>query len=343
MIKLSALLLAAVLLSACGPAPAPHTVTELSGATMGTTYSVKVVDLPGSVDVDSLRSDVDGVLRDINAMMSTYDPASELSRFNTHAGNDWFAVSPEVVEVIMEARRVSELSGGRFDVTVGPLVELWGFGAPDTGNAVPSDQAVRDARARVGFEKLDVRMQPPGLRKTEPGLHVDLSAIAKGYAVDRVSALLASRGLAHHLVEIGGELRGRGMSHRAVPWRIGVERPDATGRSVYAAVNLADRGMATSGDYRNFFEREGQRYSHTMDPRTGRPVRSGLASVTVVADTCMSADALATALMALGPVDAFALAEQEGIAAFFIERTDTGFRDRATRAYAQLTLGAKSS
>ena len=325
-----ALLLAAILLNACRANPEPHAQTELTGHTMGTTYSVKLVNAPADLDRTALQRDIQTLLVAINRQMSTYDPESELSRFNRHPTTDWFPVSPAVIRVVEEAKRTSRLSDGTFDITVGPLVDLWGFGPGETSDAVPDDRRIEQVRSRVGHEKLQIRNNPPALRKTVSGLRVDLSAIAKGYAVDEISRLLSRRGLARHLVEIGGELRAKGHNADARPWRIGVERPGPGFNIVHAAIDLDNRGLATSGDYRNFFERDGRRYSHTLDPAGGKPVTHALASVTVVAKSCMRADALATALLAAGPERGYRLAEREGVAALFIERTDQGFTDRAT-------------
>ena len=321
-------LFAVLFLPACDAAP-PRQV-DLTGPTMGTTYSATLARPPGDLDRAALRETIDARLADIERQMSTYDPESELSRFNQQQTTDWFPVSPAVVKVIDEAARVSRFSAGAFDVTVGPLVDLWGFGPKETRAAAPDMAQVARAQALVGYEKLQIRMDPPALRKTTPGLRVDLSAIAKGYAVDELSRLLSARGLNDHLVEIGGELRGKGHNARDRPWRIGVENPGPGLREAYAAVYPGDRGLATSGDYRNAFERDGQRYTHVIDPIGGRAQTHALASVTVVAASCMRADALATALLTAGPERGYRLAERAGIAALFIERTDRGFTDRAT-------------
>ena len=307
-----------LLLAGCGPESAK--VLALNGATMGTTYSVQVLPPHADLDPDALQRRIDVLLAKVNALMSTYAPDSELSRFNATQSTDWFAVSPELVKVVDVARQVSDASGGAFDITVGPLVNLWGFGPESRPDALPAQTDIDAARARVGYHKLHTRAEPPALRKDQPDLYVDLSAIAKGYGVDRVATLLESEGLTDYLVEIGGELRGRGVNGRGEPWRIAVERPEAGRRSVFRIVPLHDLGMATSGDYRNFFEVNGKRYSHSIDPSTGWPVQHPLASVTVLADDCMWADAWATALLVLGTEKGHALAESRGLAALFISR-----------------------
>jgi len=230
---------------------------------------------------------------------------------------------------------VSEMTDGAYDVTVGPLVNLWGFGPQDTHDKIPARGAIESARARTGYHNLELRQTPAAIRKRLPGLYVDLSSIAKGYAVDRVARLLEGQGIENYLVEIGGELRGKGHNERGTAWRIGIERPSANDRAVYKALKLDRSGLATSGDYRNYFEHDGQRYSHIINPLTGQPVSHKLASVTVIAASAMRADALATALMVLGPQDGYALAEHEGIAAFFIVKVGKGFTNKASPAFMQ--------
>jgi len=320
-------------LAACGTGGARHASIELSGSTMGTTYSVKVVDPPAQLQRDTLAALVEAELDGLLRKLSTYDPQSELSRFNHSRETDWVAASGEMVEVLAEARRVSELTGGAFDVTVGPLVDLWGFGPVLTGDRIPSDAEIAALRAHVGFRHIEVRAAPPAIRKLDPDNRVDLSAIAKGYAVDRLALLLESRGISSYLVEIGGELRGRGHNPAGDHWRIGVERPASGERAVHDVITIDDAGVATSGDYRNFFEQDGQRYSHTIDPHTGRPVTHTLAAVTVISPRTMRADALATALMVMGPDAGYELADREGLAALFIVRSANGFVDRYTSAY----------
>ena len=311
---------------------------ELQGATMGTFYSIQVVDPPPALELEGLRGRIDSELDLVNDLMSTYRDGSELSRFNRSQGTDWFAVSVQLASLVEEAIRTSEISGGAFDATVGPLVNLWGFGPgaeagtnPDT---LPTDAEIARVQARVGYRKLSVRADPPALRKAEPGLYLDLSAIAKGHGVDRVAELLDRAGVANYLVEIGGELRSHGHNGRGLPWRIAVERPDPGRREVHRVLELRDGAMATSGDYRNFFERDAKLYSHTIDPTTGRPVTHGLASVTVLAPRAARADALATAFLVLGPEAGLTLAESLETPALFIVRTTDGYSELRTDALA---------
>lgn len=333
------LLLASLILAACSQNSYEHRLTEFNGIAMGTTWSVKVVDIPDTIDQATISSAIDTTLSRVNSSMSTYDADSELSKFNHNASTGWVSVSPAFAEVLDAATAVSDLTEGAFDVTVGPLVNLWGFGPEGSGRHIPDQQLIDQARARSGYKQIATRLEPPMVRKHLPNLYVDLSSIAKGYAVDQLATRLEELGVENYLVEVGGELRGRGQNARDTSWRIGIERPTATDRRVYAVVNLDGAGLATSGDYRNFFEENGRIYSHTIDPRTGYPVTHALASVTVVTSTAMQADALATALMVMGPEEGFALAEREGIAAFFIVKADDGFVDKASKAFAAYRTG----
>jgi thiamine biosynthesis lipoprotein len=300
---------------------------------MGTGYSIQVVNLPPRIEPQQLQTEIDAELELVNDLMSTYREGSELSRFNRSRSTDWFAVSPELAAVVRMALEVSKTSGGAFDATIGPLVNLWGFGPGRGPDSVPSDSRIAAAHTQVGHEKLSVRADPPALRKSAPGLYLDLSAIAKGYGVDRIAELLDTAGVPNYLVEIGGEVRGRGKNGQGRPWRIAVERPDPGKREVHSVVELRGGAMATSGDYRNFFELGGKLYSHTINPRTGRPVSHRLASVTVLAPTAAHADALATAFLVLGPRKGLALAESLEAAALFILRTPNGYSERQTKVF----------
>jgi thiamine biosynthesis lipoprotein len=288
------------LLGACGDAGDKVDSVVITGPTMGTTYAVKLFD--SDVEADTLQSQIDALLERINAQMSTWRPDSELSRF------------------------ISALSDGAFDVTVGPVVNLWGFG-PDAGKTgPPSRQQIEKTMERVGYRQLAVRASPAALRKQHPHMYVDLSAIAKGFAVDEVARLLDSRQIQSYLVEIGGELRARGFKPDGSAWNIAIEQPLSGERSVQSIVPLHDSAIATSGDYRNYVERDGKRYSHTINPRTGRPIAHGLASVSVITDSAMRADALATAIMVMGPEEGYQLAAREALAVQLIIRTADQFQ-----------------
>lgn len=321
-----------MLLVACDRGP--DEVLQFTGPTMGTIYTVKALPVPEGITVAELQSGVDGVLARVNGQMSTYDPDSELSRFNQAASVEWVPVSRDLAAVVDKALRISELSEGAFDVTVGPLVNLWGFGPQGTDDNVPSLEAIREALSQVGYRHLHARDQPPALKKDRVDLYVDLSALAKGYAVDRVADYLESQGIARYLVEVGGELRAKGHNPSDIPWTIAVEQPTPERRAIERIIRITEGGLATSGDYRNFFIQNGQRYSHVIDPNTGWPVRHTLASVTVVDTDCLQADALATALLVLGPERGLELARNQKLAAFFIVITDSGFEEQYTAEFA---------
>jgi thiamine biosynthesis lipoprotein len=326
-------------LGACSDPGYERPVQELVGSTMGTTFSVKIVAPPLDLDLEALRADIQGTLDAVNATMSTYDADSDISRFNANASTDWITVTEELCHAVEAAKVVSEFTDGAFDVTVGPLVNLWGFGPGDSIVEPPSEDAVKAILQDTGHDKLHVDCAVPALRKEAAGIYVDLSAFAKGHAVDRVADLLDERFLQDYLVEIGGELRLRGLNARDENWAIAIETPDRGARSVQTVVHLTDSAMATSGDYRNFFEHEGRHYSHTIDPRNGFPITHDGASVTVVADTAAFADAAATALLVMGPDAGLALAEQESIAAYFLLRLGSGFEERVSSLFANEVLG----
>jgi thiamine biosynthesis lipoprotein len=321
-------------LAACGDSARERPMQELVGSTMGTTFSIKVIAPPESLDLAGLRKDIEAALDDVNNAMSTYLGDSELSRFNASDSVDWIEVSPELCHAVEAAQVVSEFTGGAFDVTVGPLVNLWGFGPTESSYEPPPNDAITAAMQYVGYTKLHADCSMPALRKDAPGIYVDLSAFAKGHAADVVAELLDARSLQDYLVEIGGEMRMRGTNASSQPWAIAIEKPDRAARSIHTVVHLTDAAMATSGDYRNYFEHEGRFYSHTIDPRTGYPVTHDAASVTVIAQTAAFADAAATALLVLGPDAGMKLAEQENIAAYFLLRLGTEFEERMTSLFA---------
>jgi thiamine biosynthesis lipoprotein len=310
--------------------PEPSNQWVLTGQTMGTAFTVKIVVPPGS---EVGQSEVEGAIRDavdaVDFVMSTYRDDSELSRFNRH-GTEPFQVSESMIEVVSEARRVAELSAGAFDVTVGPLVDAWGFG-PDPVADPPDAETIAALLAYGGFDKIDIDPEQRTLIKDDEAIRCDLSAIAKGYAVDRVAHELVRLGLTDFMVEIGGEVRASGRKTVGEAWRIGIERPEAGPGGLWSAVTLVDTAMATSGDYRNYYERDGVRISHTIDPRIGHPITHKLASVSVIHPSCMTADALATALSVLGPEDGRAMVEREGLAALFLIRAaEGGFEEWAS-------------
>lgn len=317
-----------------------RSAAPIEGPTMGTRFRVKLAAAPpGSGAAAALRTAIEEALDGVVAHMSTYRPDSELSAFNDAIGPGPVAVSRDTARVVEAALAASRLGGGAFDPTVGPVVDLWGFGPRGRTREVPGEAAVEAALARVGHERVDVDAAGDALVKHSPDVRVDLSGIAKGFSVDRLAELLDAAGAESYLVEVGGELRARGARPGGGPWRIGIERPVAGAGGILRVVELAGGAIATSGDYRNFFERDAHRYSHTIDPRTGRPVTHGLASVSVVAPSAMRADAASTMLMVLGPQAGYELAAEHDIAAHFAVRTAGGLVERWTRAFERHLAG----
>lgn len=319
-----------------GPETGASRELLISGPTMGTTFSVKVVtDDQTDAHRESLQKLVKEVVDGVDMRMSTYIPESEIEQFN-RGGVEAFSISTDLLEVVAEAQRVARLTGGAFDITVGPLVEIWGFGSSGA-TETPDEETLRNLVAVTGFEQLEIDGDRATLRKAREDCRIDLSAIAKGYAADRVSDALARRQLPNHMVEVGGEVRARGTNGSGQVWKIGIERPIVDGRSVHLVVPLKDLSLATSGDYRNFYERDGVRISHTIDPRTGRPITHNLASVSVIHSSCMTADGLATALGVLGPNEGFDLAERLDIPAYFLVRVDEDvYEERQTSVWSLL-------
>jgi thiamine biosynthesis lipoprotein len=319
----------------------------IRGATMGTTYQIKIAADPATVDLQRLHADVKTVLAEIDRQMSSWRPDSEVSRFNRAAAGEWFAVSAATAEVAAAAEEISGKTGGALDITVGPLVRLWHFGPDAAGKkgakrafVPPTEEAIAAARKLVGYQRLEVRTSPPALRKEIDGLEIDLSSIASGFAIDRLAALIEKRGLENFLVEIGGEVRAVGKRAAGKPWQVAVERPIAGQREMQVALPLVAAAIATAGDYQKFFEYDGKRYSHIIDPATGRPVEHRLASVSVVAESCLAADGWDTPLLVLGPERGFACAEKHDIAALFIVHGDQGDEVRTTAAWREKFGGA---
>jgi len=319
-----------------GTVAASH--ADISGSTMGTTYHVVLATLPSSIGEVRLHDEIDDILDGIDARMSTYRDDSEISRFNATSSTAWFPVSSDTRDVVAEARRVAVLSGGAFDATLLPLVELWGVGRRVAPVSLPSAGAIREASTSVGFSKVETRGGSPAIRKHRADVRIDLSAIAKGFAVDRVAAHLASRDIDDYLVEIGGEVRVGGTSPTGSAWRVAIEQPSGGPLAAQTVVALTSGAVATSGDYRHYFEHSGRRYSHVIDPRTGRPVAHQLVSVTVVDRSAMHADAYATALLVLGPRAGVELASEQGLAALFLSREEGGFAQVSTPQFKRYVI-----
>lgn len=310
---------------------APET---LGGATMGTSWCVKHWWRPGVAPQagERVREAVETVLARVVAQMSTWEPGSDLSRFNRASAGSWHVLQPEFFTVLQHAVTVAERSGGAYDPTIGPVVDLWGFGPAARRERAPEPAQAREAWLRVGWQKLQLDRQTRRVRQPG-GVGVDLSSIAKGFAVDEVMRALAELGVRDALVEIGGELLGVGERPDGQPWRVAVRWPSDDPHEQGPVVALRDLSVATSGDEFRRFESDGRRYSHTIDPRNGAPVPHALVSVTVLHPSCMQADALATALTVLGPQAGWQLAERDGLAALFVREAGDGLEARMTAAF----------
>lgn len=317
-----------------------------SGCALGTTYTVKVLR-KGGVAAHDRRDEIEQAianeLKSINDRMSVYSPDSELSQFNRFQSTEPFPVSPELAQLIALALEVSNASGGAFDITVAPLIEAWGFGPGKRRERPPSEDEIIALKNRVGSDKIEVDLTASTLRKTQSDVACDLGGIAQGYASDRVASILETLGYAHYMVEVGGEVKTAGHNVRGGPWQIAIEKPITTGRDIQIVIPLTDLALSTSGDYRNYYEQDGVRLSHTIDPQSGRPIAHKLASVSVVHDGCAVADAWATALMVLGPEKGYDMAVKHNLAAYFIIHTvGDSFTDQSTPAF-QALLGSTSA
>ena len=326
------------LLIACGDQKVAEQDTQdelmLSGYTMGPiVYSVKLMGDKTEVEKLQLAKQVDDLLVKINKQMSTYDKTSELSLFNQHQGHDSRSVSKELEQVLAESIRLAQVSEGALDVTVGPLVNLWSFGPENRAETVPSAELIAQKKAQIGIEK--IRLIDGQLSKIDDNVYVDLSAIAKGFAVDKVAELLEANGFHHYLVDIGGEMRLKGGKANGQSWVVAVQKPSAGTRAVQKVIIPGDNAVATSGDYRNYFEENGVRYSHTIDPESGWPISHRLVSVTVIHPSAMTADGLATAIEVMGPEKGYEFAKANALAVYLITKTDDGFSEQATEQFNQ--------
>ncbi|XOV81103.1 MAG: FAD:protein FMN transferase [Aestuariibacter sp.] len=329
LIHIAAITLAIWLLVACTQAPGE---VHLSGRTMGTTYNIKYPAQP-AIDPVALQSLIDAELQLVNKLMSTYDPQSELSVFNQTKSTEPQSLSDATLLVISEALKIGEMSDGYLDITVGPLVNLWGFGPNAKPETIPTPQQVQDAHDIVGLDKLVTGDSTAS--KIHPDVYVDLSTVAKGYGVDQVALLLEQQGLADYLVEIGGEMRVAGKKANGSNWRIAIEKPVTLTRAVQRIVTIGDNAIATAGDYRNYFEENGVRYSHLIDPKTGYPINHRLVAATVVHPSSLVADGLATALVVMGKDKGLAMAEREGLSVLLITRENNEFKEYTTAGFDQ--------
>lgn len=304
-------------------------VLEAQGKTMGTFYHVKVVgDYPGGQQ--ALQTQVDALLKHYNDMMSTYDPNSELSKFNQYQKTDNYSVSQDMADLLINGLRTGQQTGGLLDMTVGPLVNLWGFGPDKRPIKTPTDAEIEKARERVGIDKVHVEVSADHafVRKDHPNIYVDLSTFGEGYGADKVADMLEGVGVHDYLVEVAGASRSRGLNPKGQPWRLAIQKPNDEIAEVQAIVQPDGRAVSTSGSYRNYYELDGHRYSHVIDPRTGKPITHKLVSATVITPTALEADSLDTALMVMGPDDAMKFANQQHLAVYLVIKTDKGFEAR---------------
>ncbi|HLS79850.1 MAG TPA: FAD:protein FMN transferase [Steroidobacter sp.] len=332
----AALLIALCAIAGCGRAPQEWV---RSGLTMGSTYTVKIAQALSAEQEAQAQEAIDSVLEVVDRTMSGYRSDSEIVRFNESRSTEWFAVSEELAQVVRIALTVSEQSHGAFDVTLAPLVEAWGFG-PEQPRSTPPDQSTLSSlRDRAGWRKLHARSTPSALRKDDPELEVDLNGVAPGYAVDLIAERLQALGVANFMIDVGGEIRVGGRNAHGEAWRIAVERP-LEGSGLYATLRLTDVAVATSGDYRRYYEHEGRRYSHTIDPGTLRPVEHALASVVVVSPSAALSDAWATAYNVLGAQEGRRLADDLTMPVMFIERAGASLRAQMSGGFDRYVEGA---
>ena len=327
-----ALLLAFCCLAGCAADERP---VQMGGAIFGTTWSLTYLGAPDGVSPTQVQSEINAAFALVNESMNHYDPSSLISEFNALPAQTPIEVDWDFTYVLSAAIELTAATRGAYDVSVSALSDLWGFG-PEGPRQFPDAADIEMTLSQVGVAQLDWESTTRTLSKRASGLKLDFSSLAKGYAVDLGADALEDLDIPHFMLEVGGEVRVRGSSPRGDAWRIAVERPDPGAlRGIQAALTVSDTGIATSGDYRNFFERDGQRYSHLIDPRTGYPIQHDVVSVTVVHGSAMMADAWATALTVLGSAEAMVLAEERGLAVYLLKRSGDTLEVFSSTAMAQ--------
>ena len=324
-----------------GCSRAPEEIA-LSGPAQGTVYNVKVATPPAGVDAHAVRVAIDAVLDSVDRSMSGYRPDSEVSRFNASTGTDWFPVSADLATVVAASQEVSEASQGAFDITVAPLVALWGFGPDGEPAQLPDAAAIREVQTHTGYRLLEVRREPAALRKKDGRLTVDLNGAAPGFTVDKLAQRFLDLGVRHFMIDIGGEVLARGRNAQGQPWHIAVEKPSDARSEPYVILKLADMSVTTSGEYRHYYSRDGRRYSHTIDPRTASPVQHDLAAVVVMGTTSLAIDCWSTALNVLGGKEGYDLATERGIPAMFIVQDGERLEKKMTPGFAGHVIEAPS-
>jgi len=324
-----------IFLSSCTTVKKKNEDFSFAGTTMGTTYSIKIVTDKVNIS-DNLDENIDSILVEVNQQMSTYIPNSELSIFNSSLDTNWFTTSKELVQLFNESIEISKLTDNAFDITVGNLVNLWGFGPSENENIIPSEEEITNLRKNIGVDKLQVDFENLGIKKLNPTLYCDLSAIAKGYGVDKLAEYFTTLNINNFMIEVGGEIRTAGKNVKGEDWRIGISSPNNS--NLQSIIGLSNSSMATSGDYLNYFEQDGIRYSHTIDSRTGKPITHKLASVTVVHSDCRYADAIATAINVMGPTDGYNFALKEKLPIFMIVREENNFVEKMTPQFSKFII-----
>ncbi len=320
----SLVVLVSLLTAACSNEPE---IIKISGAKMGTSYHITVV--ADQLPPENLEQQIEQLLSDVDNSMSTYKKDSEISHYNRMPVGQTMTISQEFAEVVRISQKIWQLTDGAFDPTIGPLVDLWGFGPVERHDSIPSSQAIVQAKTKIGFDS--VVLEDQVLSKTK-SVALDVSAVAKGYAVDRVADLLEMLALPDYLVEIGGEIRVSGFNSDGVAWRIAMEQPQLFAE-VDRIIDITDIAVATSGDYRNYFEKDGIRYSHTIDPKSGRPIGHNLASVTVLSPSCAEADAWATAFSVIGAEQSLELAQEHDLAVYMLVRENEQFVTQSSASF----------
>ncbi|WP_339530486.1 FAD:protein FMN transferase [Pseudomonas mucidolens] len=326
-----ALCWALVILAGCGNG---ESLERFAGPTMGSTYSIKYIRTPGGPAPGDVQPQVEAILDEVDRQLSTYRSDSDIERFNDLPANSCQSMPEAVLRLVRAGEQLSQASGGAFDLTVEPLLNLWGFGPQARAVNVPDPAMLAAARQRVGHQH--VRIEGDRLCK-EAAVQVDFNSIAAGYAVDRIAERFHQLGIRRYLVEATGELKAAGRKLDGSPWRVALEEPRDDLQVAERIIAVDGFAVSTSGDYRNYFQQEGRRYSHTLDARTGAPITHALASVSVLAPSALMADGLSSLLLILGPRQGWEYAEKQRIAAFFVMREGTGFVTRSNKAFEQLT------
>jgi thiamine biosynthesis lipoprotein len=298
-----------VMLTACSR---PEEI-KLSGKTMGTTWSLRSVQA-----TESTRQLIQSHLDQREAVFSHWQKDSAVTRFNDSRSSDWQPVPPELVRVVELARRIASKSDGALDITLAPLIDLWGFGAAGPAPALPTEPQIAEAKTRCGWQYLQTRLDPPALKKAIPDLRINVASVTEGFVIDELIPLLKQQGLSDFLLEVGGEVAAIGHAPAGTPWRVGIQTPEAAPGDALQTLPLSDLCIATSGNYRQRFAKDGQSYSHLIDPRSGRPITHPLTSVSVIHPSSALADGYATALMIVGPERGREIADQLGLRVLWI-------------------------